>query len=107
MELTVKIIGKDISLEKKTFTVYSVLTDKAKWYRVSGEVVGTEFEKHEGKVAVINVVRKYDKKFIKADGEETSFPTLVVDSISSPTPAQEKKFNDALQKINDLTLQDI
>lgn len=104
--LVVKVISKEITTGAKSFTAYSLLTSKLKWYRTS-KIEPSQLAKVDGKVVVVIVSRKYLKKVINSKGEELEFPTLVVESIREPNDKELTEYEKSVNELNDQTLTDI
>ena len=104
--LTVKVIGKTIKDKAREFTVYSLLTSKAKWYRTAGIDVDLLAD-HNNEIATIEVSRLYNKKVKKADGQDVEVPTLVIESIRSATPEELEAYNKEMEATNAPTLADL
>lgn len=105
-DLVVKVISKEITTGTKSFTAYSLLTSKLKWYRTS-KIELSELAKVDGKVVVVRVSRKYLKKVINSKGEELEFPTLVVESIREPNDKELAEYEKSVNELNDQTLADM
>ena len=105
-DLVVKVISKEITTGAKSFTAYSLLTSKLKWYRTS-KIEISELAKVDGETVVVRVSRKYLKKVINSKGEEIEFPTLVVESIRKPNEKELAEYEKSVNELNDQTLTDI
>lgn len=106
MKLTVKVIGKEVVVNKNKFYNYSLLTSGGKWYRVAGIDKDSLYD-FLGQVATVEVSRKFDKKVVTTDGREVLVPTLVVDSIVEPTNQELLNYKEIQDSINAATLKDI
>lgn len=104
--LTVKVIGKTIKDKTHEFTVYSLLTSKAKWYRTAGIDVDLLAD-HNNEIATIEVSRLYNKKVTKADGKDVEVPTLVIESIREANEAEKQQFNAEMEATNAPSLADL
>lgn len=98
-QLVVKVIGKTIKDKTHEFKVYSVLTNKAKWYRTAG-IDSDMLADFDGELALITVSRLYDKKVTKSDGSVLEVPTLVIENIAVPTEEQIDFYNAEMEKTN-------
>lgn len=105
-KLTVKVVGKEIKNDKTSFTSFSVMSVTGRWYRVA-KIDVKELNKFKGEVATIDISRKFDKSFTNSKGEDQTMPTLVIEKIATPTEAELKEFNDAMDKMNNATLKDV
>ena len=103
LDLTVKVVGKEItSASKGSFTVYSLLSKEGNWYRTA-KIDTDELKKVKGEVMTVSVSRKFDREVV-IEGEVRKYPTLVIESIRKPTEKELNEYNKRLDEINAQTL---
>lgn len=106
LNLTVKVIGKEIKQEGKgSFTAFSLLTAEGNWYRTA-KADTKELEKVKGEVVTVVVSRKFYRE-VSVEGETRKFPTLVIEEIKKPTEKELNAFNKRLDELNAATLTDV
>lgn len=105
-ELTVLIVGKELKTSNgQSFTAFTAMTAKGKWYKLS-KVDAKELLSYKGKVATLEVSRKYTKEYDK-NGVTGTADYLVVEAIKTPTEQDLNDFNSVVDAANEKTLTDL